>query len=139
MIEDSTYFLIYKGLNEETENAEYEIMPFSEELTYLNHLVGGMIENYKISEYLNQYRIDMWIDDNGKFKDLRPTWALGVNGEVYDVIFGNCVFSKYDEQGYTHGLTIDDINRVFHFISTCSPVVIKDKHGDVVPVLMSDK
>lgn len=121
---NETYFLVYKGVDREKLALECEIKPFNDELAYLQNLVGGYLEHYTISKQLDDLHIDMWIDEEGKLKDgLKPTWALAdLDGKLIDIILGNCVFSKYNDQGETLGLCESDLDIVRHFLQI-SPIV----------------
>lgn len=126
-----TFFLVYKGLKmADAPYLDVEEVPFNPELKYLQDLVGGFIEHYIIDKGLNSDYIDMWIDDEGKFKQLKPTWALMYQGGLYDVIFGNCVFSKYNRQGETLGLTADDVKKVLEFLDSRRVVELVGKEGN---------
>lgn len=140
--QEQTYFLVYKGVKENAEHSvEVEIKPFGEELEYLQSLVGGYLEHFIIDRHLDDLHIDMWIDEEGKFKtdQYKATWSLcDHDGTVYDVIFGNCVFSKYNDEGETLGLTQDEVNIVIQFLLDCPRAYIefKDTHKKINSVLV---
>lgn len=117
---DKTYFVVYKGLEENKEHTvKVEIVPFNEELKYLQKLVGGHIEHCIIDEDLYKDHIDMWIDEEGKYKADRYklTWSIcDKDGMVYDAILGNCVFSKFTDEGETVGLHQQEVNRVIDYL-----------------------
>ena len=140
MRDESKAFVVYKGIDEKKMNRQVEVRPFDDALEYLQGLVGGYIEHYVIDSKLDHNFIDMWIDDEGKLKDgLAPTFALMHEGKLYDVIFGNCVFSKYDLDGNTLGLTPDDVSRVIGFLNDCNVVGLIKKDGSTVPCLSVNK
>jgi len=119
---------------------EIQNKPFDERLEVLQELVDGCIEHYVIDEGLNDYYIDMWINDEGKFReDFRPMFALMHNGELYDVIVGPCVFTMYDNEGYTHGLTSDAYKRVLKFLYECPSCTLSTKDGKSYTCLMVSK
>ena len=132
--QDQSFFVIYKGLKENTEHSvEVEIKPFNEELHYLQSLVGGYLEHFIIDDDLDRQHIDMWIDEEGKLKmeELKPTWSLcDPQGNIYDVIFGNCVFSKYNDDGETLGLTIDEVHTVIDFLLSCPRGYLQHKDSN---------
>ena len=133
-------FAVYKGIDPKTLKRQIEVRPFDDELEYLQGLVGGYIEHYVIDDKLDHKFIDMWIDEEGKLKpDLEPTFALLHDGQLYDVIFGNCVFSKYDLDGNTLGLTPDDVSHVIAFLNDCDVVGLVKKDGSTVPCLSVNK
>lgn len=114
-MKEKTYFLkvkevLFGGV------IEMQMSEFSEELGALQEQVGGTIEHFIIDEKLNNRYIDMWIDDEGKLKNLMPTVLLMRNGEMLDYIAGPCVFTKYDDEGYTWGLHEEDMEAVRQFL-----------------------
>lgn len=115
------------GLKHELEFAE-----FKDDLHYLQKLVGGHLEHYIISEELQRQRIDMWIDEEGKLKNPTApvTFALfDRDGEyLIDYIIGNCVFSKFDDEGNTLGLTVPETKRIYDWLTRLEIVRMKDTH-----------
>lgn len=112
---EKTYFLTVKEVHDGGV-IELKMSEFSEELKALQEQVGGTIEHFIIDEKLNEKYIDMWIDDEGKLKNLKPTMLLMRNGEMVDYISGPCVFTKYDDDGYTWGLHDEDMEDVRQFL-----------------------
>ena len=131
-----TSFVVYTGI--EGVRHQLTVVPFNSELKYLQSLVGGLIEHYIIDEELNDLHIDMWIDDEGKLKNLKPTIALMNDGQLVDVIFGNCVFSKYNDEGETLGLEEYEVGIVDRWIREQDIVGLKDKDGHTFPCLAVD-
>lgn len=132
-------FVVYKGIDEIKEKRQIEVVPFDPELKYLQNLVGGYIEHFIISQDLNELHIDMWIDDEGKLKQgLKPTFALLVNGEFHDYISGNCVFSKYTDEGETVGLSQDEVLIVIRWLTDQPVVGLMKRDGSSVPVIAVD-
>ena len=88
--------------------------PFDSDIHALQNQVGGLFEHFILSENLNQYHIDSWINDEGKLDNLEPLAILcDVNdGSIIDYIAGPICFTKYDDDGTTYGLTKDDIKRI---------------------------
>ena len=140
MRDESKAFVVYKGIDEKKMKRQVEVRPFDDELEYLQDLVGGWLEHYVIDRKLDHLFIDMWIDEEGKLKDgLEPTFALMHEGKLYDVIFGNCVFSKYDLDGNTLGLSPDEVSHVIAFLNDCDVVGLIKKDGSTVPCLAVNK
>lgn len=127
MVEDKTYFLKVKEVRQNGV-IEMSMEEFDPSLKALQNQVGGFIEHYIIDEALNQRRIDMWIDEEGKMKNLRPTFLLMHDGEMYDYISGPCVFTKYDSEGETYGLTDEDMEAVREFLyhTPCAEYTTRD-------------
>jgi len=144
MVEQVKAFVVFKGIIEDRSQdrpirKQIEVVPFDPELKYLQNLVGGYIEHYIIDEGLNNQFIDMWIDEEGKLKDgLQPSFALCRDGQLYDVIFGNCVFSKYNREGETLGLDQDEVVVVLKYLEELPIVGLLKKDGSTVPCLAVD-
>lgn len=133
------FFLVFNGVNA-TGGIEVINKPFNESLEALQKLVDGCIEHYVIDEDLNDNYIDMWINDEGKFRDdFKPMFALLHDGKLYDVIVGPCVFTMYDRDGNTLGLTSDAYNRVLNFLYSCPTCVVETKDGKSYPCLAVSK
>lgn len=133
-----SHFVVYTGMNDKCRH-QLTVVPFNDKLEYLQSLVGGLIEHYVIDRDLDAQHIDMWIDDEGKFKsDYKPTIALLYNGELYDVIMGNCVFSKYNSEGETLGLNVDEVSVVDRWIRAQKVVGLTMKDGCTVPCIAVD-
>jgi hypothetical protein len=72
--------------------------------------VGGYIEIPFLSAKLNDNRIDMIINEEGKFIDgLKIEIAVVHQGRIMDLVFGNIVFASNDDEGNTIGLTEEQI------------------------------
>ena len=136
---NKTSFLILNDILE-TGVLEIQKKPFNDSLKSLQELVDGSIEHYVIDEDLNDNYIDMWINEEGKFRDdFKPMFALLHDGRLYDVIVGPCVFTMYDNEGNTHGLTSDAYKRVLHFLYTCPTCIVNTKDGKSYPCLAVNK
>lgn len=120
---DKKVFVVYKGIKiDNTKDRpirrQIEVRPFNDGLEYLQGLVEGFIEHYVIDDDLDSLHIDMWINEEGKFReDLDPTFALFHDGRLYDYIMGPCVFSKYNNKGETLGLSLNEMNIVIDWIN----------------------
>ena len=145
MVEQVKSFVVYKGIIEDRSKdrpirKQIEVVPFDPGLKYLQNLVGGYLEHYIIDEGLNELYIDMWIDEEGKLKDgLIPTFALCHDGQLIDVIFGNCVFSKYNREGETLGLNEDEVVTVLKYLEDLPIVGLLKKDGSTDPCLAVDR
>ena len=84
-------------------------------------IVGGYIEIPFLGNDFNRNKIDVIINDEGKFVDgLKPEIAVvdGENGSVLDVIYGNCIFASHDVEGNTIGLNENQIQFVKNKLAT---------------------
>ena len=136
--------VVYKGIViDETKDRpvrrHIEIVPFKDGLSYLQSLVDGYIDHYSISSKLDSLHIDMWINDEGKFRDdFSPTFALLRDGQLCDVIVGPCVFSKFNDEGETLGLSPDDVNIVIDWLQSQGIGGLVSKDGTSEPVIIID-
>ena len=92
-------------------NGEFEVKDIKGDLESLQHEVGGYIEIPHIIPDLYKARIDMVINEEGKFvHDFDPEIAIiNKNRDVMDVIYGPCVFTSYDSDGNTTAINDDQI------------------------------
>ena len=93
---------------------------FSSELSFLQNLVGGLIDHVCISDELDENHIDCWINDEGKLLDYEPTFFLTDKDdkEVVDTVNGPLVFAKYTDDGETKGLTKKEIEYIDEWLDT---------------------
>lgn len=137
---DMTVVVRYTGIDPDRMRRQVEVRPFYDGLEYLQKLVDGHIEHFVVDDKLDDLYIDMWINEEGKFReDFRPSFALVHDGKLYDVIVGPCLFTKYDDQGETHGLSLDEMNHVIEYLNDLEMVALVDKDGKQVPVLKVEK
>lgn len=124
---EETYFLTLRHtplLNDRTKEKVANMLvphlePFKDDLKSLQEQVGGYIEHFNISEELYRHNIDMWIDESGKMKDKKPTFILmGPDGDMVDVIVGDCCFTRFTSSGDTLGLRPEDVDRIAEWMST---------------------
>lgn len=140
MKNNKTWFMILKGIEPEYGAINLQMETFDDSLEALQKLVDGSIEHYVIDEDLNDNYIDMWINEEGKFRDdFKPMFGLFYDGKPYDVIVGPCVFTMYDREGNTHGLTDDAMRRVREFLYRCPMVELVTSDGKKFPCLRVDK
>lgn len=141
--EEPKVFVVYKGIKidenkERPVRRQIEVVPFNEELEYLQNLVGGYIEHFIIDDELDMLNIDMWINEEGKFRsDFLPSFALMHDGSLYDVIMGPCVFSKYNDEGETLGLSLNEMNVVIDWLNNqqIGGLISKDSQEADIPVI----
>ena len=80
-------------------------------LKALQKEVDGYIEIPFLSEKLNERRIDIIINEEGKFIDgLKIEIAIVHQGRIVDLVFGNIVFASNDDEDNTIGLTEEQID-----------------------------
>ena len=73
-------------------------------LGMLQKIVGGYIEIPFLSPTFNENKIDVIINEEGKFiEGLEPEIAI-VSKEtnaILDIVYGNCIFASHDMEGNT--------------------------------------
>ena len=80
-------------------------------LEFLQKSVGGYIERIPLRS-LDNKKIDMWCNENGKLIGLPLTLMLFYQGKILDGIVGNVVFTKTNDDGDTISLTEKDIKYI---------------------------
>lgn len=92
--------MVYDGLK--LKEVDYKIDSYD----FVKGVVGGYIERVPLRD-LDSHDIDMWCNDEGKLLGLKQTILLSYNGDIYDTIVGNVVFTR-NKDGETISLTKDD-------------------------------
>lgn len=127
----------YDGINPETYARKIEVIEFKDGLEFLQEQVQGYIEHVFIDEKLRANHIDMWINEEGKLTDkFSPSFALTYQGELYDVILGPCLFTKFDDSGETYGLDSDEVLEVIGYLNELNVVGISKATGEMYPCLL---
>lgn len=102
-------------------NGELKAQDISEGLEHLQKIVGGYIEIPFLGRVFRDKAIDMIINEEGKFiEGLKPEIAI-VNeeqGNILDIVYGNCIFASHDDEGNTVGLTEEQIKVVEEELET---------------------
>lgn len=102
-------------------NGNLETREIGNRLEDLQEIVGGYIEIPFLSETLYEKGIDVIINEEGKLIDgLKPEIAI-VNekqGNILDLVYGNCIFTSHDDEGETVGLTEEQIKVVTEELET---------------------
>lgn len=102
-------------------NGNLETKEIGNRLEDLQEIVGGYIEIPFLSETLYEKGIDVIINEEGKLIDgLKPEIAI-VNekqGNILDLVYGNCIFASHDDEGETVGLTEEQIKVVTEELET---------------------
>lgn len=84
-------------------------------LKALQSIVGGYIEVPYLGKVFNENKIDVIINEEGKFiEGLKPEIALVRTGtnQILDIVYGNCIFASHDEEGNTIALNEEQIKVV---------------------------
>ena len=112
-------------------NGTLEIKEIKNTLEELQKIVGGYIEMPFVSKVFFNNKINIVINEEGKYIDgLKPEIAI-VNSktkQVLDVIYGNCVFASHDIEGNTIALNDKQIEIVKEELN--NEVVLYNKNTD---------
>lgn len=77
-------------------------------LEQMQEIVGGLIEPVYIQLFAER-NIDIWVNEEGKILNLQPSCFVTNGKETVDILVGNILFTKSDNDGGTTPLTNDDI------------------------------
>lgn len=102
-------------------NGKLEETEIGTELEDLQKIVGGYIEIPFLSRKFRDNGIDVIINEEGKFIDgLKAEIAIvdEEQGNILDIVYGNCIFASHDEVGETIGLNEAQIHVVTEELET---------------------
>ena len=88
-------------------NGELKQKDIKNTLEALQEIVGGYIEIPFLSQKFLEHKIDIIINEEGKFiEGLKPEIAVIKEGtnHILDLVYGNCIFASHDERGETVSL-----------------------------------
>lgn len=98
----------------------------------LHNAIGGNFEHINFNENFIKNRIDIWVDEEGKLKDLKPSIALINQGkQIVDVLAGDVIFTSTDELGNTLSLHDNQIKIIKEEIKyTCMLAIQNNNDSD---------
>ena len=102
-------------------NGELKVQEIGTELEDLQKIVGGYIEIPFLSQKFFEHGIDIIINKEGKLIDGLKAEIAIVNekqGNILDIVYGNCVFASHDDEGNTIGLAEEQIEIVNNELET---------------------
>lgn len=102
-------------------NGELKEREIGNGLEHLQKIVGGYIEIPFLGDVFRKNRIDVIINEEGKFiEGLKAEIAVvdKERGSILDIVYGNCIFASHDEEGETIGLTDEQIQIVMEELET---------------------
>lgn len=112
-------------------NGELKEREIQNTLEDLQQIVGGYIEIPFLSRVFNENKINIIINEEGKFiEDLEPEIAI-IDKEantILDVVYGNCVFASHDAVGNTIELNAEQKRIVKEELK--ADVLLKDQTAD---------
>jgi hypothetical protein len=95
-------------VGEQPELKEYEIEQENDTYEIVRTAVGGYIEALRLSDTCT-----LWINEEGKINELEPNFILTDRaGNQVDFVVGDVIFTGVDEEGYTVGLSQEDIELI---------------------------
>lgn len=110
-------------------NGELQVKEIDNTLEELQKIVGGHIEIPFLGMVFKENKIDVVINEDGKYVEgLKPEIAI-VNekqGNILDIIYGNCIFVSHDNKGDTIALTDEQMNIVMEELETAIELTNKD-------------
>lgn len=106
-------------------NEKYQITEIDNGLESLQDAVGGYIEA-PFFPILEKHGITMFINEEGKLLDLPPSIAVIINGELFDFICGNAVFTSSDDDGNTTSLNNEQIEIIEKLLNNSKKCMTSD-------------
>ena len=85
-------------------NSELKEKEINNTLEDLQKIVGGYIEIPFLSRVFNENKINIIINEEGKYIDgLKPEIAVikKETNSILDIVYGNCIFASHDHEGNT--------------------------------------
>lgn len=113
-------------------NNKFEVRNINGKLEDLQEIVGGYIEIPYLSDVFNENRIDIIINEEGKFIDGLKAEIAVIDGEtkqILDVVFGNCIFVSHDDEGETTELNEEQTKIVMRELKM--DVVLSYENGNI--------
>lgn len=122
-------------------NGKLEEKEIENTLEELQQIVGGYIEVPFLGKIFNENKIDVIINEEGKFiEGLRPEIAVvdKATGKILDVVYGNCIFASHDAVGNTTELNEEQIKIVMQKLEMEVMLNFKDTEKEfIVKVLFA--
>lgn len=100
-------------------------------LEELQKIVGGYIEIPFLSRIFNENKINIIINEEGKFiEGLEPEIAIikRETNSILDIVYGNCIFASHDREGNTIELNEEQKQIVKEELKT--DILLKDSKAD---------
>lgn len=102
-------------------NGELKEQEIGNGLEHLQKIVGGYIEIPFLGDTFRNNGIDVIINEKGKLIDGLKAEIAIVNekqGNILDIVYGNCIFASHDDEGETIGLNDEQIRIVMEELET---------------------
>lgn len=113
---------------------------YSSSYQLLRKNVEGNIGLANYDSELVKRGIDMWINDDGKLLSLSPNILISQkNAQVIDVIVGDVVFARSDEEGNTIALSEEDIIFIKnHFLINQTMFLLKEDFYSMKTIMIEN-
>ena len=102
-------------------NGELKEQEIGNGLEHLQKIVGGYIEIPFLGDTFRNNGIDVIINEEGKLVDGLKAEIAIVNekqGNILDIVYGNCIFASHNDEGETIGLNDEQIQIVMEELET---------------------
>ena len=112
-------------------NSELKEKEIENTLEELQKIVGGYIEIPFLSRVFNENKINIIINEEGKFiEGLEPEIAVikKETNSILDIVYGNCIFASHDQEGNTIELNEEQKQIVKEELKT--DILLKDSKAD---------
>lgn len=112
-------------------NSELKEKEIDNTLEELQKIVGGYIEIPFLSRVFNENKINIIINEEGKFiEGLEPEIAIikKETNTILDIVYGNCIFASHDHEGNTIELNEEQKQIVKEELKT--DILLKDSKAD---------
>lgn len=114
-------------------NGELKVQEIGTGLEDLQKIVGGYIEIPFLGHKFRNNDIDVIINEEGKLiEGMKPEIAIvnEAQGNILDIVYGNCIFTSHDEEGNTIGLNEEQIQIVTEELETVIELMNKRTLAD---------
>lgn len=92
------------------EDALTLVPDFEHSLENMQNVVGGNLEALDLSyDEQTGRRITLWLNEEGKLIGLPVNFALLHQGQLIDIVMGDCIITAVDEDGRTVSLSESEI------------------------------
>lgn len=116
-------------------NGKLEVKKISNTLENLQSIVGGYIEIPFLGGIFNENKINVIINEEGKYiEGLRPEIAMinGKTSQILDVVYGSCIFASHNEHGETISLNDEQIKIVMEELKNDVTLTFQDSGKEVI-------
>lgn len=106
--------------------AGLKVVEYDDSYDFISTGVGGYIELVPCDR-LSKANIDMWCNEEGKLWNFDKMIALSYEGNVYDFVVGNVVFTRHSKDGKTLSLTDKNIELIKKIFDESPTILVYDE------------